>query len=104
MSSPRPSRMPSRPIASALRRGSREQPVRQGRVEADPACSLQVVSLLQRTSFTGPDESLIYPPLFSKDGRVANQRPVGACTEFKLDRKSTRMNSSHANISYAVFC
>src|SRR5947209_16078656 len=24
--------------------------------------------------------------------------------EFLLDRKSTRLNSSHANISYAVFC
>src|SRR3712207_7932069 len=24
--------------------------------------------------------------------------------QFKLDRKSTRLNSSHANISYAVFC
>src|SRR3712207_7274744 len=24
--------------------------------------------------------------------------------EFGLDRKSTRLNSSHANISYAVFC
>src|SRR5258707_2665834 len=24
--------------------------------------------------------------------------------EAKLDRKSTRLNSSHANISYAVFC
>src|SRR3712207_8030382 len=24
--------------------------------------------------------------------------------EDKLDRKSTRLNSSHANISYAVFC
>src|SRR3712207_7585167 len=23
---------------------------------------------------------------------------------FQLDRKSTRLNSSHANISYAVFC
>src|SRR3712207_3918407 len=28
---------------------------------------------------------------------------VGAVTTF-LDRKSTRLNSSHANISYAVFC
>src|SRR3712207_8264895 len=27
--------------------------------------------------------------------------PVG---DNKLDRKSTRLNSSHANISYAVFC
>src|SRR3712207_5090386 len=25
-------------------------------------------------------------------------------TNFHLDRKSTRLNSSHANISYAVFC
>src|SRR3712207_7067168 len=24
--------------------------------------------------------------------------------ELRLDRKSTRLNSSHANISYAVFC
>src|SRR3712207_310342 len=32
-------------------------------------------------------------------GNVADLCPVGA-----LDRKSTRLNSSHANISYAVFC
>src|SRR3712207_6980804 len=25
-------------------------------------------------------------------------------THYSLDRKSTRLNSSHANISYAVFC
>src|SRR3712207_7292297 len=29
---------------------------------------------------------------------MASQRPL------KKDRKSTRLNSSHANISYAVFC
>src|SRR3712207_8599983 len=28
---------------------------------------------------------------------------LGQCT-VELDRKSTRLNSSHANISYAVFC
>src|SRR3712207_6980575 len=27
-----------------------------------------------------------------------------ALDEYELDRKSTRLNSSHANISYAVFC
>src|SRR3712207_8062001 len=28
-----------------------------------------------------------------------------ACLDFQIkDRKSTRLNSSHANISYAVFC
>src|SRR3712207_8875391 len=30
--------------------------------------------------------------------------PVEASIRFCLDRKSTRLNSSHANISYAVFC
>src|SRR3712207_7736651 len=29
---------------------------------------------------------------------------VGHDALFNLDRKSTRLNSSHANISYAVFC
>src|SRR5947209_14908760 len=29
---------------------------------------------------------------------------VVECGSFKGDRKSTRLNSSHANISYAVFC
>src|SRR3712207_8850339 len=31
-------------------------------------------------------------------------RPVGEVVESREDRKSTRLNSSHANISYAVFC
>src|SRR3712207_8029827 len=31
---------------------------------------------------------------------LARRSPDGV----KLDRKSTRLNSSHANISYAVFC
>src|SRR3712207_8051351 len=30
--------------------------------------------------------------------------PVGGTPEDMQDRKSTRLNSSHANISYAVFC
>src|SRR3712207_8673515 len=31
--------------------------------------------------------------------------PTHGCTEWvREDRKSTRLNSSHANISYAVFC
>src|SRR3712207_9521474 len=34
----------------------------------------------------------------SKAGRLVQQGLAG------IDRKSTRLNSSHANISYAVFC
>src|SRR3712207_7809422 len=32
------------------------------------------------------------------------RRPPSFCRSFPADRKSTRLNSSHANISYAVFC
>src|SRR3712207_6962492 len=32
------------------------------------------------------------------------QLGVGLAAAILLDRKSTRLNSSHANISYAVFC
>src|SRR3712207_6932879 len=37
------------------------------------------------------------------DDRARGHRPVGHLVP-ALDRKSTRLNSSHANISYAVFC
>src|SRR3712207_8593231 len=33
-----------------------------------------------------------------------HQRAVAEPLDELLDRKSTRLNSSHANISYAVFC
>src|SRR3712207_7067952 len=39
----------------------------------------------------------------SRLGRVAGHRGFGAGAVV-VDRKSTRLNSSHANISYAVFC
>src|SRR3712207_8020542 len=43
------------------------------------------------------------------EGSSDGFRPGPGCHEaieklFRLDRKSTRLNSSHANISYAVFC
>src|SRR3712207_6918901 len=38
-------------------------------------------------------------------GRLAPAQPTGiASLDDRADRKSTRLNSSHANISYAVFC
>src|SRR3712207_7336060 len=36
--------------------------------------------------------------------RLLPHPPVHAAAEPGRDRKSTRLNSSHANISYAVFC
>src|SRR3712207_7622100 len=40
-------------------------------------------------------------PAQAESSRVG---PVDPDTGFPADRKSTRLNSSHANISYAVFC
>src|SRR3712207_8805543 len=42
------------------------------------------------------------PPTFFGPSGSGLSRGTGASLE--LDRKSTRLNSSHANISYAVFC
>src|SRR3712207_8765547 len=35
---------------------------------------------------------------------IRARRPDALLLHFNQDRKSTRLNSSHANISYAVFC
>src|SRR3712207_8402985 len=40
--------------------------------------------------------------IIGRDAKVM-ARAAGAMPD-RLDRKSTRLNSSHANISYAVFC
>src|SRR3712207_8200552 len=37
-------------------------------------------------------------------GRAGRELPAHARQPHGPDRKSTRLNSSHANISYAVFC
>src|SRR3712207_7729258 len=47
-------------------------------------------------------------PAKRSDTTVATEYPLDPTEERRrqssLDRKSTRLNSSHANISYAVFC
>src|SRR5258707_11020746 len=40
----------------------------------------------------------------SQAGEIAHARYLTRAGSRKIDRKSTRLNSSHANISYAVFC
>src|SRR2546422_8478283 len=43
------------------------------------------------------------PVLAEVPGR-AELGPLVACSRDRVDRKSTRLNSSHGYISYAVFC
>src|SRR5476651_2745088 len=56
-----------------------------------------------------PPRSTLFPytTLFRSWGGARHRRSERAQHEvgrFRGDRKSTRLNSSHANISYAVFC
>src|SRR3712207_8801081 len=44
----------------------------------------------------------VYPPKVQELGCANGQVESGSGAD--VDRKSTRLNSSHANISYAVFC
>src|SRR5688572_31226587 len=52
-------------------------------------------------AFVSPDDA-------SKVTLIANwipfEEPAGGPNFYHLDRKSTRLNSSHSQISYAVFC
>src|SRR5476651_815201 len=55
---------------------------------------------------SAPHTASIFDKLTPGWGWIA---PIGVefgllYTAFRRDRKSTRLNSSHANISYAVFC
>src|SRR3712207_7251164 len=45
------------------------------------------------------------PPVPRRDlGPRTRRDRLAACSVGGIDRKTTRLNSSHANISYAVFC
>src|SRR6202021_4294680 len=43
-------------------------------------------------------------PICPRWGSRCGSRGPPCCRSGSQDRKSTRLNSSHANISYAVFC
>src|SRR3712207_9004660 len=64
-------------------------------MEAGPAAPLEVIEAEL------PLELLVAPLDLPALLPVADRPPDGGV---RRDRKSTRLNSSHANISYAVFC
>src|SRR2546427_8754525 len=66
----------------------------------------------RRTSrFSGPELALLAPAAerrrwadYRQPGEQIVLRPTIAIASRARDRKSTRLNSSHSQISYAVFC
>src|SRR2546430_7311772 len=67
-------------------------------IRRPPRSTLFPYTTLFRSNFARPRKQLqIFPRLFSTLERFM-RRPE------TTDRKSTRLNSSHSQISYAVFC
>src|SRR2546430_5734006 len=60
-------------------------------------------SLRRPAAAQGPLERLALFGRFHDDGYARGKRGVTEMT-LEEDRKSTRLNSSHSQISYAVFC
>src|SRR5438445_5344134 len=61
--------------------------------------ALPISLLLISAEVQSNDAAHLLPPSATLERRKDNR----ICTTWR-DRKSTRLNSSHANISYAVFC
>src|SRR5258707_7312212 len=63
---------------------------------------VDVNSLSSAEGVSGPRQTLTLRLKDTQTGR--DTIPIFAKDLAAVDRKSTRLNSSHANISYAVFC
>src|SRR3712207_8358023 len=81
---------------TTLFRSRVDQEVRPGPV---PARHQGVDATVHRLLEHGPHRPVRVAP-----ARDRAEALVAVDVEPELDRKSTRLNSSHANISYAVFC
>src|SRR3712207_7392568 len=84
---------------TTLSRSDRHQLAVRGREDGvrDTACRPHLVVGLESPVDERPQRCRV-----PDRGHPADRLPGGGAHE--LDRKSTRLNSSHANISYAVFC
>src|SRR5690606_17244993 len=55
-------------------------------------------------SYEDLPQNLVDALIATEDARFQNHSGVDAIGTLRADRKSTRLNSSHVKISYAVFC
>src|SRR3712207_8557695 len=77
-------------------------------IRRPPRSTLFPYTTLFRSDVTGevvlPEGTEMVMPGDNVNLRVKLIAPIAMDQGLRLDRKSTRLNSSHANISYAVFC
>src|SRR5947209_20582939 len=66
-------------------------------IQRTPRSTLFPYTTLFRSKHIAPEEAQSLPKIPALPLSARDAKPL-------LDRKSTRLNSSHANISYAVFC
>src|SRR3712207_8001130 len=68
--------------------------------------SIEGYFLTSANNTTGIDPQTVLTDSFNNTATTANLDVIANRTDptTNSDRKSTRLNSSHANISYAVFC
>src|SRR3712207_7743621 len=80
---------------TTLFRSARELAQVRGRIDADLSGDLRLADLAAAVALSPYHFSRLFT---ATTGRTPHQFVL------HRDRKSTRLNSSHANISYAVFC
>src|SRR3712207_8440834 len=77
-------------------------------IRRPPRSTLFPYTTLFRSQGAGDDRLAVWVDGTAAANKVGNVLPPDGSTwdtlTLNLDRKSTRLNSSHANISYAVFC
>src|SRR2546430_14442776 len=75
-------------------------------IRRPPRSTLFPYTTLFRSSiaFRGKQDELARELLLNAEASDASDNPVSLDDDMLRDRKSTRLNSSHSQISYAVFC
>src|SRR5258707_7797100 len=73
-------------------------------IRRPPRSTLFPYTTLFRSRSPAPRDTPLFRSTRSRGQHSATARPSPSAVHCSEDRKSTRLNSSHANISYAVFC
>src|SRR5258708_19972144 len=73
-------------------------------IRRPPRSTLFPYTTLFRSHRHRPQQEAVHPALLHEQRQAADVREHGHVQAVREDRKSTRLNSSHQIISYAVFC